>query len=156
MGLTCKYKGENMRGEVGLFPMNYITFQQPHQQIIELPTPSTSDSTNTTSTTAKKPIHIDTNLLDDEISESPSVRSSYSFTCPISSSTTGPTSSTYSNGGAAIRRLIINTLFLPSLRSTTPEEWDMDQVEIWLNAMSFGSIATNFKCMYKRHIFLLL
>lgn len=142
-----------MRGEVGLFPMNYITFQQPHQQIIELPTPSTSDSINITSTTATKSIHIDTNLLNDKINESLSVRSSYSFTCPISSSTTGQISSTFSNGGAAVRRLIINTLFLPSLKSTTPEEWDMDQVEVWLNAMGFGSIATNFKCMYKRHNF---
>lgn len=127
--------------------MNYITFEQPHQQIIDLLTPSTSDSTNTT-TSAKKPMHIDTNLLDNETSESPSVRSSYSFTCPISSSsTTGPsTSSTHSNsGGVALRRSIVNTLFLPSLRSTTPEDWDIDQVEIWLNAMNFGSIATNFK-----------
>ncbi|KAI8640458.1 hypothetical protein BD408DRAFT_419749 [Parasitella parasitica] len=137
------WKGENIRGEVGLFPMNYITFQQPHQQIIDLPTPSTSDTTNTT---IKKPIHIDTNLLDGEISESPSVRSCYSFTCPISSSsTTGPASSTYSNGGTALRRSVINTLFLPSLRSNSPEDWDVDQVEIWLNAMNFGSIATNFK-----------
>ncbi|CEP14218.1 hypothetical protein [Parasitella parasitica] len=137
------WKGENIRGEVGLFPMNYITFQQPHQQIIDLPTPSTSDTTNTT---IKKPIHIDTNLLDGEISESPSVRSCYSFTCPISSSsTTGPASSTYSNGGTALRRSIINTLFLPSLRSNSPEDWDVDQVEIWLNAMSFSSIAANFK-----------
>lgn len=138
-------KGENIRGQVGLFPMNYITFEQPHQQIIDLLTPSTSDSTNAT----KKPMPIDTNVLDDEISESPSVRSSYSFTCPISSSsTTGPSaSSTHSSsGGVALRRSIINTLFLPSLRSTTPEDWDVDQVEIWLNAMSFGSIATHFKC----------
>ncbi|KAL7322338.1 hypothetical protein PS15p_211967 [Mucor circinelloides] len=141
------WKGENIRGQIGLFPMNYITFEQPHQQIIDLPTPSTSDSTNTTTST-KKPMHIDTNLLDNEISESPSVRSSYSFTCPISSSsTTGPSaSSTHSNsGGVALRRSIVNSLFLPSLRSTTPEDWDIDQVEIWLNAMNFGSIATNFK-----------
>ncbi|KAF1796268.1 hypothetical protein FB192DRAFT_1467096, partial [Mucor lusitanicus] len=102
------WKGENIRGQVGLFPMNYITFEQPHQQIIDLLTPSTSDSTNAT----KKPMPIDTNVLDDEIT---------------------------------LRRSIINTLFLPSLRSTTPEDWDVDQVEIWLNAMSFGSIATHFK-----------
>ncbi|GAN11606.1 conserved hypothetical protein [Mucor ambiguus] len=141
------WKGENIRGQVGLFPMNYITFEQPQQQIIDLLTPSTSDSTNT-KTSTKKPMPIDTNLLDDEISESPSVRSSYSFTCPISSSsTTGPSaSSTHSNsGGAALRRSIINTLFLPSLRCTTPEDWDVDQVEIWLNAMKFGTIATHFK-----------
>ncbi|CAO3616286.1 unnamed protein product [Mucor fragilis] len=141
------WKGENIRGQVGLFPMNYITFEQPHQQIIDLLTPSTSDSTHTTTST-KKPIPIDTNVLDDEISESPSVRSSYSFTCPISSSsTTGPSaSSTHSNsGGVALRRSVINALFLPSLRSSTPEDWDIEQVEIWLNAMNFGSIATHFK-----------
>lgn len=130
--------------------MNYITFEQPHQQIIDLLTPSTSDSTHTTTST-KKPMPIDTNVLDDEISESPSVRSSYSFTCPISSSsTTGPSaSSTHSNsGGVALRRSVINALFLPSLRSSTPEDWDIEQVEIWLNAMNFGSIATHFKCKY--------
>ncbi|KAK4511887.1 Glyco_hydro_15 domain-containing protein [Mucor velutinosus] len=141
------WKGENVRGQVGLFPMNYITFEQPHRQITDLLTPSTFDSTNATTST-KEPMPIDTSVLEDEISKSPSVRSSYSFTCPVSSSsTTGPgASSTHSNsGGAALRRSVINALFLPSLRPTTPEDWDIDQVETWLNAMNFGSIATHFK-----------
>ncbi|KAI9268478.1 hypothetical protein EDC94DRAFT_514032 [Helicostylum pulchrum] len=111
------WKGENMRGEVGLFPMNYITFEPCHL----LPTPSSSD------TTKKSSYH---NLMN-------------SITGP--SSTISNISATSSNTNHVLRRSIINTLFLPTLRSNSPEEWDIDQVEIWLNAMNFGSIADTFK-----------
>lgn len=121
--------------------MNYITFE-PFQHEPLLPTPSTSDTTNKTSS-----ICIDTSLSEQ------SVRSSYSFTCPINSAT-GPSSTISNISGASssnhnsyvLRRLVINSLFLPTLRSTSPEDWDMDQVEVWLVAMNFGCIATNFKC----------
>lgn len=120
-----------MRGEIGLFPVNYITYESI------LPTPSSST----------KPHHIDTSLTED----SPSVRSSYSFTCPVSSSmvTTNSNISNTTNCSNVLRRLVISTLFLPLLRSKSPEEWNMDQVEVWLNAMNFGSIAANFKCKKK-------
>lgn len=110
--------------------MNYITFE-PFEH--ELPTSTTNKSSL---------CHpIDTSLPE-----------SYSFNCPLSS-TTGPPSS-ISNISASssnhnsniLRRLVINSLFLPTLRSTSPEEWDMDQVQVWLTAMNFGCIADNFKC----------
>ncbi|KAG2207479.1 hypothetical protein INT47_004227 [Mucor saturninus] len=133
------WKGQNVRGEVGLFPMNYITFE-PYEHELPLPTSSTSGITNKT----PQLCHIDTSLPE-------SVRSSYSFTCPMTS-TTGPASS-ISNISASssnhnsniLRKLVINSLFLPALRSTSPEDWDMDQVEVWLTAMNFGCIADNFK-----------
>lgn len=135
-----------MRGEVGLFPMNYISFEPCHL----LPTPSSSDTTKKSS--YHNLSHINTSIPEELQNElSPSVRSSYSFTCPVNS-TTGPSSTisnisaTSSNTNHVLRRSIINTLFLPTLRSTPPEEWDIDQVEIWLNAMNFGSIADTFKC----------
>jgi hypothetical protein len=140
-------QGQNIRGEVGLFPMNYITYDWPTTYpLTKLPTPSFSDST-----IRKKPNYIDAaSRFEDEGSESPSVRSSYSFTCPITSLANGPLSimsnnSSYSN--SALRRSVISTLFLPNLRSTSPEDWDVDQVEIWLNAMNFECVAMNFKGM---------
>ncbi|KAG2229100.1 hypothetical protein INT48_003203 [Thamnidium elegans] len=139
------WKGENMRGEVGLFPMNYITFEPCHL----LPTPSSSDTTKKSS--YHNLSHINTSISEELQNElSPSVRSSYSFTCPVNSMT-GPSSTisnisaTSSNTNHVLRRSIINTLFLPTLRSNPPEEWDIDQVKIWLNAMNFGSIADTFK-----------
>lgn len=126
--------------------MNYITFE-PCQHEPLLPTPSTSDTTNKSS--QNNICHIDTSLPE----QPPSVRSSYSFTCPITS-TTGPSSTISNISGVSssnhnsnvLRRLVINTLFIPTLRSTSPEDWDMDQVEVWLTAIDFGCIAANFKC----------
>lgn len=141
-----------MRGEVGIFPMNYITFQpyqQQQQQLVMLPTPSTSDTSKKSSTQYLS--HIDTAVPEEhhlKETTSPSTRSSYSFTCPISSNTSPTTSnnSNSSHSNTVLRRLVISSLFLPSLRSISPEEWDVDQVEVWLNSMNFGSIAANFKC----------
>lgn len=36
-------------------------------------------------------------------------------------------------------------LELPELKDTSPEEWDMDQVTVWMHAMGFGNVAENFK-----------
>lgn len=151
------WKGKNMRGEVGIFPMNYITLepyqqqqqQQQQQSLAMLPTPSTSDKSKKSSLQYLS--HIDTAAPEEQQLQlkeatSPSARSSYSFTCPISS--TSPTTSNNSNNSHSnnvLRRLVISSLFLPSLRSISPEEWDVDQVEVWLNSMNFGSIAANFK-----------
>ncbi|KAI9485645.1 MAG: hypothetical protein EXX96DRAFT_476512 [Benjaminiella poitrasii] len=117
------WKGKNTKGEIGLFPMNFITFEKPARQSSELPpTPSTSDLDN----------DIKTNSITVDRQDSPiSIRSSFSFSGPVNSNT--------------LRRLVINASFLPALRSTPPEEWSVDQVEVWLKAMNFGSIETNFK-----------
>lgn len=39
----------------------------------------------------------------------------------------------------------MSALTLPTLRNTTPEDWDVDQVGAWLVAMGFENIADNFK-----------
>lgn len=140
-----------MRGEVGIFPMNYITLDPPSNQLIELPTPSNSDSFHNT----KKPSHINTSILKDRFDVSPSVRTSYSFTCPISSSPARRSANSSNNSSPisnnSVRRLIINALFLPHLRSTAPRDWDVDQVETWLNAMNFGALGEHFKCRYIKY-----
>jgi hypothetical protein len=139
--------------------MNYVTSQPFHQQQQLLPTPSTSDKTTKTNSRSSQhrlsQIDTKSTVISEQDDPSPSARSSYSFACPI---TTGRSSTSMSNHSAtslqtsannnALRRSVINTLFLPNLRSTSPEEWDIDQVEVWLNAMNFGSIAANFKCTF--------
>lgn len=117
-----------MRGEVGIFPMNYITSDDYSCQLVELPTPSNSDPPTIT----KKPSQINTSMY-----FSPE-RSSYSFNGPMSA-----TVSVTSNND--IRKSVINTLLLPHLRSTLPKDWNIYQVETWLRALHFGSIAENFK-----------
>lgn len=123
--------------------MNYITFDLSNQ-LVDLPTPSNSDSVT------KKPSHINTAINRFEIA--PQVRTSYSFTCPISSSPARLSANSSSNNSSpvsntSLRRLIINALFLPHLRSTAPRDWDVDQVETWLNAMNFGALGEHFKCI---------
>lgn len=80
-----------MRGEIGLFPTNFIT--------CPLPTPSTS-----TASEDERP--------------------------PISSS--------------QLKKSVIQSLLNPALNSP-PDDWDVDQVEIWLIAIDFSCVATNFK-----------
>ena len=113
-----------MRGEVGLFPMNYISFQP-------CDTPSISDTMTTRSS-----LHsLDTTQHNENQFEvtSPSARSSYSFTCPTTSTaSTQSHPSNNNNNTNQLRRMVVSSLFLPTLRSKTPEEWDVDQVEIWL------------------------
>lgn len=62
----------------------------------------------------------------------------------ISSDDRPPISSTQ------LKKSVIQSLSHPKLKSTSPEDWDTDQVEIWLNAIDFGSIAANFKSKKKK------
>lgn len=126
--------------------MNCITLkQQTNYKLTDDPTPSTSDLTIRTTASC-----IDTNHSNDECSQSPSVRSLYSFTYPITLLDNSPLSALSHNSSCSnntLRRSVIRTLFLPNLRSVPPELWDIDQVEVWLNAMDFEYIAINFKGM---------
>ncbi|KAG1441543.1 hypothetical protein G6F56_011434 [Rhizopus delemar] len=98
------WKGKNTKGEEGLFPMNYISYQSCHHQ---LPTPSNSSN--------RKPVD------------------------SISSEERPPVSS------AQLKKSVIQSLLHPELKSTSPEYWDINQVETWLNVIDFGSIAESFK-----------
>ncbi|KAI8988119.1 hypothetical protein BDF20DRAFT_832992 [Mycotypha africana] len=146
------WKGENTRGDIGLFPMSYTTYKEPLncQQIAQLPTPSNSDVVMTKKGAA--PINLTTSFFNGSNNETRSLmeQSSYSFTCPTGPTTAAATAALSNHLGGfnnvAIRRLVIKALFLPALRSTPPETWNVNQVEIWLNAMDFQSVATNFKC----------
>ncbi|ORE07603.1 PH-domain-containing protein [Rhizopus microsporus var. microsporus] len=98
------WKGQNVRGEVGLFPVNYVSCHDNN-----LPTPSSSSNTRS----IKSSSDINNNNL------------------PVSST--------------QLKRSVIQSLSHPSLKSILPEYWNIDQVEIWLNAIDFGSIAAHFK-----------
>ncbi|KAI8375609.1 hypothetical protein EDC96DRAFT_605102 [Choanephora cucurbitarum] len=36
-----------------------------------------------------------------------------------------------------LKKAVVRSLLLPELRSTSPEEWDIDQVQMWLHEMQF-------------------
>ncbi|KAI8878418.1 PH-domain-containing protein [Backusella circina FSU 941] len=110
------WKGQNMNGVIGLFPMNYVSKEEFQRS--RYPTPSISGST-------KKNMNYYNNNL---ISET-----SYPYS----------TSTTASN---QLKRNIVNSLYLPDLKKISPEYWDIDQVSIWLHAMGFISVVENFKC----------
>lgn len=46
---------------------------------------------------------------------------------------------------AQLKKSVIQSLLHPELKSTSPEYWDINQVETWLNVIDFGSIAESFK-----------
>ncbi|KAF7730053.1 polar growth protein [Apophysomyces ossiformis] len=143
------WQGRNVRGEIGLFPMNYTTYQQPaltsletkidtledaitqmqlkpsksnslHQQQQQLPTPSTSSSTRKSKDRLRN-------------NSTTSLSSSYSTPRPTKSA------------ASKLQPSITASLALPALKDTPADEWSCDQVAIWLEAMGFGSIADNFK-----------
>ncbi|OBZ88420.1 Protein BOI2 [Choanephora cucurbitarum] len=41
------------------------------------------------------------------------------------------------NPSGILKKAVVRSLLLPQLRSTSPEEWDIDQVQIWLHEMQF-------------------
>ncbi|KAI8386807.1 hypothetical protein BD560DRAFT_443409 [Blakeslea trispora] len=62
-------------------------------------------------------------------------------------STLRPSSSSSSTcSNSMLRKSVIRSLFLPKLRFTPPEEWDIEQVQIWLHEMRFTiNIVNHFK-----------
>ncbi|KAI8993419.1 hypothetical protein BDB01DRAFT_847302 [Pilobolus umbonatus] len=139
------YKGKNRRGDIGLFPKNYISSQPP--------TPSSLNGTI-------KQRH-NTDIIN---GETPSLHSSnsssYSADPPIFSyrsnklassihSATASSSILTHSGSLAIsdhlKKSVLSTLNHPALKNTSAENWDVDQVEIWLHAMEFSSVASTFK-----------
>jgi hypothetical protein len=123
--------------------MNYI-HRQPQTQ---LPTPSTSGSTK------RSHHHIESQRNNPKRLHSvvSSLDSSYSFNSSNKKSVPAPPSTVASSFQSStisnqLRKSILRALQLAPLRSISPENWDVDQVSFWLNAMDFGSIADNFKC----------
>ncbi|ORZ02557.1 hypothetical protein BCR43DRAFT_465682 [Syncephalastrum racemosum] len=149
------WQGRNARGHIGLFPMNYTTTQpstnlslerkinslenaisriQPSSSFpssSQLPTPSTSSSTRKS------------NRLVRDLSSSSLNSESYPPPPPQRAAANSrlPTSPTSKN----MQKVLVSALAHPTLRNTTPEDWDVDQVGAWLVAMGFENIADNFK-----------
>lgn len=66
-----------------------------------------------------------------------------SFTS-IGSNQKGP-GSVGSNQGQKTHQKINEALLIPSLRDSAPEEWDIDQVGDWLDAMDFSKDRATFR-----------
>lgn len=47
-----------------------------------------------------------------------------------------------------VHKILATALALPQLQSTLPEDWTVDQVAVWMEAMGFDTVADNFKCKY--------
>ncbi|KAI9491726.1 hypothetical protein BDB00DRAFT_912561 [Zychaea mexicana] len=145
------WQGRNVRGEIGLFPMNYTSYQQQYNaptlsldkkinsledaisriqlttsnsNLTQLPTPSTSASTR------KSRDHLP------RASSMSSLNSTQSHSAPARSLTTATKN---------VQKTLAAALTLPNLRNTSPEDWDVDQVAAWLDVMGFESVAGNFK-----------
>ncbi|KAG0167078.1 polar growth protein [Apophysomyces sp. BC1034] len=144
------WQGRNVRGDVGLFPMNYTSPQWHGTTAIErkmdslesnlskmqvlppspqLPTPSTSTSTKKSRDQLPRA---------NSLSSLSSIQSHPTSTRPVMIN--APTSTSKN-----LQRQIRASLSLPGLRNHSPEDWDVDQVSLWLDAMGFGSVAANFK-----------
>ncbi|KAI8146167.1 hypothetical protein BJV82DRAFT_600757 [Fennellomyces sp. T-0311] len=147
------WQGRNVRGEIGLFPMNYTSTQRygapnntttsldkkidsledaiskiqlptSKSQLTQLPTPSTSTSTKKSRDQLPRASSIS------------SLNSTQSHSAPARSLTTATKN---------VQKTLISVLALPALKNTSPEDWDVDQVAVWLHAMGFESVADNFK-----------
>ncbi|KAI7902689.1 uncharacterized protein BX663DRAFT_510139 [Cokeromyces recurvatus] len=160
------WKGQNTKGEIGLFPVNFITFQKPvnTQQVSEQQQQQPYTPVSASGDILKQDVHSITedhkqqqqqqqqqkhdSLISTQFSIDDPVTSylTDSSSCSTSSSSSAVSfDNTVNNNCNTLRRLIIDASFLPELSSTSPEDWGVNQVEVWLKAIHFDSIATNFK-----------
>ncbi|KAI8368099.1 uncharacterized protein BYT42DRAFT_585272 [Radiomyces spectabilis] len=129
------WQGRNIKGEIGLFPVNYTAplgseaslsnKTDSLQEVVsdmqvpsQLPTPSTSASTGQS-------------------------QDSLPYTDSVSSLNSAPlqVSAAYKN----VQRAVLASLSLPALKTSSPDEWDVEQVALWLTTMGFETVADNFK-----------
>ncbi|KAI8379361.1 uncharacterized protein BYT42DRAFT_532078 [Radiomyces spectabilis] len=152
------WQGRNVRGEIGLFPMNYTTTKTPdsspslenkidslehdiyrmqlgsadkvHTSFTShhLPTPSTSSSTKVSRDPLPR-VNSFSSLDSSSLSHSTSARHLPHSTAP----------------SKTMQQTLEITLSLPTLSHTAPEDWSMDQVAFWLSSMGFADHADNFK-----------
>lgn len=99
-----------------------------HQQ--QLPTPSTSAST-----TRRSP-----DLRNNSVSSIASAKSQQQKQLQQGTSPSRPL--TLSKN---VHKILATALALPELKSTLPEDWTVDQVAVWMDAMGFDAVADNFK-----------
>ncbi|KAG2227778.1 hypothetical protein INT45_002016, partial [Circinella minor] len=145
------WQGRNVQGEIGLFPMNYTSYQPQgapttpsldqkidsledtiskiqittsKSNLTQLPTPSTSASTKKSRDQLPR------------VGSTSSLNSTKSYSTPARSLTTA---------NKNVQKTLASALTIPILKNTSPEDWDVDQVAAWLVAMGFESVAANFK-----------
>ncbi|CDH61535.1 related to boi1-bem1 protein-binding protein [Lichtheimia corymbifera JMRC:FSU:9682] len=191
------WQGRNVRGDVGLFPMNYTSFEpngaptttalekkihsleeaiskiqvspSSHSNVLssQLPTPSTSTSSTERQLREQQQQH----AITASTSSSHDIQTSRSLRRPIpsrvnSTMTTSSMDTTQSSISPAMmarrstqhavsrsptaafkntQKALSAALELPELKDSSPEEWDMDQVTVWMHAMGFSNVAENFK-----------
>jgi hypothetical protein len=63
----------------------------------------------------------------------------------VNSNQKGPGSVGSSQGSSKMRQKISESVMIPSLRDCPPEEWDIEQVGDWLDAMNFAQDRNTFR-----------
>ncbi|KAI9250163.1 hypothetical protein BDA99DRAFT_523017 [Phascolomyces articulosus] len=168
------WQGRNVQGEIGLFPMNYTSYQPLGQTTVTTPSSSldqkidsledaiskiqltTSKSnltqlpTPSTSTSTKKSRDNNNNHHSHSRSQSqqhlPRANSLSSLNSSAQShSTTHTPARSLTTASKNVQKALTTALMIPILKNTSPEDWDVDQVAAWLGAMGFESVAGNFK-----------
>lgn len=195
--MLIAFQGRNVRGDVGLFPMNYTSFEpngaptttalekkihsfeqaiskiqvspSSHSNVLsssQLPTPSTSTSSTErqlreqqgagtasassshdiqTSRSLRRPVPTRVNSTMTSCSSMNTSQSSISPAMMARRSTQYAVTRSPTAAFKNTQKALSAALELPELKDTSPEEWDMDQVTVWMHAMGFGNVAENFK-----------
>ncbi|KAI9264257.1 hypothetical protein BDA99DRAFT_508836 [Phascolomyces articulosus] len=154
------WRGRNAHGEIGLFPMNYVSKASPvlslEQKIgtledtlsaMQLSTNNKQTDTTTPTTTTNSSIVMTTTASSPPLSSTKSQRSStYSNRSNMSTATS--TNSNAKIGSASkhnLQQLIAASMRISTLRDSSPEEWTIQQVASWLDTVGFQDIVDSFK-----------
>ncbi|KAI7872971.1 hypothetical protein BDF14DRAFT_1750777 [Spinellus fusiger] len=70
---------------------------------------------------------------------------------PSNASTRSHTPSLLSNSYQNLQASVLNSLYAPQLQGTSPEEWTIEQVAIWLDIIGFSTVAYTFKGTVEKH-----
>ncbi|GAB5590799.1 hypothetical protein Unana1_05699 [Umbelopsis nana] len=153
------WQGQNLKGEIGLFPRNYTSHEKPH---IEVDTaPQTPQPTNMRNQHQHPPPHhnsdletqIDHAITQIKVSDGSFPQTQSSRSTPTTSSSTKKASlqkKKKQNSRAASLTKSSSVSHLPSQTSSflvgrgPPEEWNVQQVGEWLTSVGLESVIPNF------------
>ncbi|KAI9013899.1 hypothetical protein CLU79DRAFT_768434 [Phycomyces nitens] len=152
------WHGRNALGQIGLFPVNYTSPEPPTTiHTTSLPTPSTS---NQLQKAPSPPLDPPTYSQTNDQTESPTPRMSQPLaarpdqpTQPnphYSSKPSNPTRQepgppTHQTSLRNTQKTFSDSMSHPAIANVLPEDWSVDQVGIWLEAMQFDQVVHIFK-----------
>ncbi|KAI8147658.1 hypothetical protein BJV82DRAFT_664884 [Fennellomyces sp. T-0311] len=133
------WRGRNAHGEIGLFPMNYISLAAPKPSSLEQKFGTLEDT-------------LSAMQINSPTSSPPSLDPNSNLATPSSSksrsSTESGSTNTSSRAGSGrrnVHQMVAASLGSPALRDTSPDEWTIDQVASWLDALGFKDAIDTFR-----------